>query len=147
VMAWSPNLTAERAAAAQVAYAEKDDLLSRADAVSIHMVLARATTGLIGARELGLMKQGALLINTSRGPLIDEAALLAAVNAGRIVAALDVYDIEPLPSGHALRSAPNVILTPHIGYCVRENLNVFYRESVENVLAYLAGHPIRVLAD
>jgi phosphoglycerate dehydrogenase-like enzyme len=145
VLAWSPNLTAERAAAAGALYSEKEDLLARSDAVSIHMVQAPATTGLIGVRELGLLKPGALLVNTSRGPLVDEAALLAAVNDGRIVAALDVYDTEPLPAEHPLRSARNTILSPHIGYCVRENLGVFYRDSVENVLAFLDGNPIRVL--
>ncbi len=91
------------------------------------------------------MKQGAILVNTSRGPIVDEAALLDAVKAGRIVAALDVFDQEPLPQGHPLRSAPNTVMTPHLGYGVRETWAQFYPESVENALAFLDGKPIRVM--
>jgi phosphoglycerate dehydrogenase-like enzyme len=147
VLAWSPHLTRERAEEAGVQFATKDDLLATADVVSLHMVLAPATRGIIGAREIGLLKPGAVVVNTSRGPLIDEAALVAALRAGRIVAALDVYDREPLPAGHPLRSAPNTVLSPHLGYCVKENFEVFYRQSVENVLAFLDGAPIRPLTD
>ena len=147
VLAWSPNLTPERASAGGATFAQKDELLGRADVISLHMVLAPATRGILGAREIGLMKPGAILVNTSRGPLVDEAAMLAALQAGRIVAALDVYDREPLPAEHPLRSAPNTILSPHLGYCVRENFAVFYRQSIENVLAFLDGAPTRLLTD
>jgi phosphoglycerate dehydrogenase-like enzyme len=147
VLAWSPNLTPERAEAGGAHCAAKDDLLARADVVSLHMVLAPATTGIIGARELGLMKPGAIIVNTSRGPLIDEAALVAAVTSGRVVAALDVYHREPLPVDHPLRSAPNTVLSPHLGYCVQENFAVFYRQSIENVLAFLDGKTLRPLTD
>ncbi|TCR66128.1 D-2-hydroxyacid dehydrogenase family protein [Bosea sp. BK604] len=147
VLAWSPNLTPERAEAGGAQYAAKDDLLNRADVVSLHMVLAPATRGIIGAREIGLLKQGAVIVNSSRGPLIEEAALLAALDTGRIVAALDVYDREPLPADHPLRRAPNTVLSPHLGYCVQENFAVFYRQSIENVLAFLDGKTIRPLTD
>lgn len=147
VLAWSPNLTPERAQAGGAHYAAKDELLAQADVVSLHMVLASATRGIIGAHEIGLLKQGAVIVNTSRGPLIDAAALLAALQASRIVAALDVYDREPLPPDHPLRSAPNTVLSPHLGYCVRENFDVFYRQSIENVLAFLDGKTIRPLTD
>lgn len=148
VLAWSPNLTPERAGAGGARFAAKDELLAQADVVSLHMVLAPSTQGIIGAREIGLLKPGAVLVNSSRGPLIDEAALLAALRAGRIVAALDVYDREPLPPDHPLRHAPNTVLSPHLGYCVRENFTVFYRQSIENVIAFLDGAPpIRLLTD
>lgn len=147
VLAWSPNLTPERAEAGGAQWASKDDLLARADVVSLHMVLAPATKGIVGARELALMKPGAVIVNTSRGPLIDEAALLAAVTSGRMVAALDVYDREPLPADHPLRAAPNTVLSPHLGYCVRENFQVFYRQSIENVIAFLDGKTLRPLTD
>lgn len=148
VLAWSPNLTSERASAGGARFAAKDELLAQADVVSLHMVLAPSTRGIIGAREIGLLKLGAVIVNTSRGPLIDEAALLAALQAGRIVAALDVYDREPLPPNHPLRHAPNTVLSPHLGYCVRENFIVFYRQSIENVIAFLDGAPpIRLLTD
>jgi phosphoglycerate dehydrogenase-like enzyme len=145
LLAWSPNLTPDRAAAGGATWATKDELLGAADVVSLHMVLAPGTIGLIGARELGLMRPGAILVNTSRGPLVEEGALLAALAARRIVAALDVYDREPLPADHPLRTAPNTVLTPHLGYCVQENFEVFYRQSIENVLAFLDGAPIRPL--
>ena len=145
VIAWSPNLTSERAATAGVVYASKDDLMGRADIVSIHMVLSPSTAGLIGRRELALLKPGAVLVNTSRGPLVDEAALIEALQRGGIVAALDVYDREPLPANHPLLHTPNTILSPHLGYCVRENYSLFYRQSVENVLAFLSGTPIRLM--
>jgi phosphoglycerate dehydrogenase-like enzyme len=148
VIAWSPNLTPERAAAGGAEWADKDDLLKRADVISLHMVLAPATTGIIGARELGLVRPGTIIVNTSRGPLIDEAALLDALNAGRIIAGLDVYNREPLPADHPLRQAPNTVLSPHLGYCVQENFAVFYRQSIENVLAFLDGKPpLRPLTD
>ncbi|HEV7268242.1 MAG TPA: D-2-hydroxyacid dehydrogenase family protein [Falsiroseomonas sp.] len=145
VLAWSPNLTPARAEAAGAAWTPKDALLASSDVVSLHMVLAASTAGIIGARDIGLMRQGAILVNTSRGPLVDEAALLAALGGRRIVAALDVFDREPLPPGHPLRTAPNTVLTPHFGYCVRENFAVFHRQAIENVLAFLDGAPIRPL--
>jgi phosphoglycerate dehydrogenase-like enzyme len=144
VIGWSQNLTAEKAAAAGATMVSKQELLSTADVASIHLVLSPRSRGLIGAADLAQMKQGAILVNTSRGPIVDEAALLEAVHAGRIVAALDVYDREPLPAGHPLRSAPNTVLTPHLGYCVQETWQQFYPQCVENALAFLDGKPIRV---
>ncbi|MGQ7793609.1 D-2-hydroxyacid dehydrogenase family protein [Faunimonas sp. B44] len=145
VLAWSPNLTEERAASAAVEYASKADLLARSDVISVHMVLAPSTVGILGRGDFERMKPGAIVINTSRGPLLDEAALVEFANAGKIVAALDVYEREPLPADHPLRRARNTILTPHVGFCVRENFDAFYRQSVENVLAFLDGAPVRVL--
>lgn len=145
VLAWSQNLTAEKAGAAGATLTGKDDLLSRSDVVTVHLTLSERTRGLIGARELALMKRGAVLVNTSRGPIVDEAALTAAVQSGRLIAALDVYDQEPLPATHPLRQAPNTVMTPHLGYVTVENLAVFYEQSVENVLAFLDGQPIRLL--
>lgn len=144
VLAWSQNLTEEKARAEGAVLAGKDELLARADAISIHLVLSDRTRGLIGREEIARMRPGAVLVNTSRGPIVDEAALIEAVRAGRIVAALDVYDQEPLPADHPLRSAPNTVLTPHLGYGVREVWAQFYPQSVENALAFLDGHPIRV---
>ncbi len=144
VLAWSQNLTAERAAAEHATLVSKDELLARSDAITLHLVLSDRTRGLIGAAEIARMKPGAVLVNTSRGPLVDQAALLAALHAGRIRAGLDVYDIEPLPAAHPLRTAPNTVLTPHLGYGVREVWAQFYPESVENALAFLDGKPIRV---
>jgi phosphoglycerate dehydrogenase-like enzyme len=144
VIGWSQNLTAEKAAAAGATMVSKQALLSTADVVSIHLVLSPRSRGLLGAADLAMMKPGAILVNTSRGPIIDEAALLAAVQAGRIVAALDVFDREPLPAGHPLRSTPNTVMTPHLGYCVQETWEQFYPQSVENALAFLDGKPVRV---
>ncbi len=146
VLAWSQNLTAEQARGAGATLVRKEELLSRADAVSIHLVLSPRSRGLIGAPDIALMKPGAILINTSRGPIVDEAALVEAVQSRRIIAALDVFDREPLPPNHPLRSAPNTVLMPHLGYGVRETLTGFYRESAENAVAFLDGKPIRVLA-
>jgi phosphoglycerate dehydrogenase-like enzyme len=145
VLAWSPNLTAEKTRAAGVALASKEELFSRSDAISIHLVLSQRSRGLIGAADLARMKPGAILVNTSRGPIVDEAALLDAVYARRIVAALDVFDREPLPPGHALRNAPNTVMTPHLGYGVQETWQEFYRQSMENALSFLNGTPRRVI--
>ena len=145
VLAWSRSLTAEAAAAGGAALASKDELLARSDVVSLHIPLSPAARGLIGAAELARMKPGALLVNTSRGALVDEAALLAALHAGRIRAALDVYAEEPLPPGHPMRSAPNTVLTPHVGYGTTDTFRQFYGESVQNVLAFLDGAPQRLL--
>lgn len=145
VLAWSPNLVPERAQAAGVEYAGKDALLEQSDAVSLHLVLSDRTRGIIGRKELARMKRGAILVNTSRGPLVDEAALIERVENGALIAALDVYDREPLPQGHRLRQLPNTVLTPHQGYCTRAVYEQFYRESVENIEAWLAGRPQRIL--
>jgi phosphoglycerate dehydrogenase-like enzyme len=145
VVAWSENLTAERAQAAGAVLVSKRELLSQSDAISIHLVLSARTRGLIGAQEFALMKPGAIVVNTSRGPIVDEAALVNALQEGRIVAALDVFDREPLPAGHPLRSTPNTVLTPHLGYGVRETWTAFYEQSIENALAFLDKHPVRVI--
>jgi phosphoglycerate dehydrogenase-like enzyme len=144
VLAWSQNMTADRAQAAGATMVSKEELLSRSDAVSIHLVLSDRTRGLIGAADIARMKPGAILVNTSRGPIIDEKALIEAVQARRIVAALDVFDREPLPANHPLRSAANVVMTPHLGYGVQETWVGFYPQSVENALAFLDGKPVRV---
>jgi phosphoglycerate dehydrogenase-like enzyme len=145
LLAWSPNLTSERAEAEGGTLVSKQELLSRSHVVSIHMVLSPRSRGLIGAADLALMKHGAILVNTSRGPIVDESALLAALQSGRIRAGLDVYDQEPLPALHPLRRAPNVVLTPHLGYCVEETWQEYYPQSVENALAFLDGKPVRVV--
>jgi len=145
VLAWSPNLTAERAAAAGAVHAGKDELLSSADVVSLHLVLSDRTRAVVGAADLARMKPGAILVNTARAALVDEAALLAAVGSGRITAALDVYAQEPLPADHPLGRARNTVLTPHFGYSVREVYAEYFRQAVENALAFLDGKPIRVL--
>ena len=145
VLAWSQNLTADKAAAEGATLVAKDELLARSDAITIHLVLSDRTRGLIGAAEIARMKPHAVLVNTSRGPLVDEAALLAALHAGKIVAGLDVYDQEPLATDHPLRRAPNTVLTPHLGYGVAEVWSQFYPESIENALAFLDGKPVRVM--
>ncbi len=145
VLAWSPNLTADRAAEAGCTLATKEALLAQSDAVSLHMVLSERSRGLLGEADLARMKPGAILINTSRGPLVDEAALIRAVQGKRIVAALDVYDREPPGSDHPLRRAENTVLTPHLGYGVAETWRVFYGQSVENACAFLDGAPVRVV--
>ena len=145
VLAWSQNLTQEKAQAAGVRLVDKATLLAESDAISLHLVLSDRTQGILGAADLARMKPGAMLINTSRGPLVDEQALLERLRAGKLVAGLDVYGEEPLPSDHPLRSLSNVVLTPHLGYCTREVYAQFHRESVENVLAFLDGKPTRVL--
>ncbi|HTT40844.1 MAG TPA: D-2-hydroxyacid dehydrogenase family protein [Burkholderiales bacterium] len=145
VLAWSQNLSPEKAQAAGAKLVDKAALLAEADVVTLHVVLSERTRGILGAQDLERMKPGAILVNTSRGPLVDEAALLAALQAGRLVAALDVYGQEPLPADHPLRTLPNVVLTPHLGYCTREVYSQFYRESIANVAAFLDGKPTRVL--
>ncbi|GIX45999.1 MAG: hypothetical protein KatS3mg131_0210 [Candidatus Tectimicrobiota bacterium] len=146
VLAWSQNLTAERAAACGATLVGKDELLSRADVVTLHLVLSERTRGLIGARELSLMKPTAYLINTSRGPIVDEAALLAALQRRAIAGAgLDVFDEEPLPPDHPLLQLDNTVLTPHLGYVTEETYRVFYGQAVEDIEAFLRGQPVRVL--
>jgi phosphoglycerate dehydrogenase-like enzyme len=145
VVAWSQNLTAEAAQAGGAEWLPKDELLARADVLSLHLVLSGRTRGIVGAAELARMKQGAILVNTSRAPLVDEAALVAALRADRIVAALDVYDGEPLRADHPFCSLPNTVLTPHLGYSTAEVYRVFFEQGIENALAFLDGAPIRVL--
>ena len=145
VIAWSPNLTEARAQEMGARLVGKSDLMAEADAISVHMVLSPRSRGIIGAEDIGRMKRGAILINTSRGPLIDEPALIAAVEAGAIIAALDVYDKEPLPPDHPLRASRHAVLTPHLGYGVEQTWRDFYPRSVENAIAFLDGKPIRVL--
>ena len=142
VIAWSQNLTAEAAQAAGARRVEKDELFSQADIVSLHLVLSERTRGLVTARELGLMKPQAYLINTSRGPLVEEDALIAALKAGRLAGAgLDVFDREPLPADHPFRSMANVTLTPHLGYVTRETLRAFYSGMPDAIAAFAADTP------
>lgn len=146
VIAWSQNLTAERAAQYGATLVTKDELFTRSDILTVHVQLSARTRGLVGARELGLMKSSAYLINTARGPIVDEAALVLALQARTIAGAgLDVFDQEPLPSGHPLTLLDNTILVPHIGYVTTDQYQVRYRETVENIAAYLNGAPLRVL--
>lgn len=146
IVAWSQNLTAARAEECGTHLVSKDELLARADVITIHLVLSNRTRGLLGARELGLMRPSAYLINTSRGPIVDEAALLEALRRRTIAgAALDVFDQEPLPAGHPLLAMENVVLTPHLGYVTADSYRRFYGETVENIAAFLAGAPERVL--
>jgi phosphoglycerate dehydrogenase-like enzyme len=145
-IAWSENLTPEAAAAAGARAVARDELFATADIVTLHTRLSERTRGLVGARELALMKPTAFLVNTSRGPIVDEKALLTALHRGAIAgAALDVYDKEPLPQDHPLRAAPRTLLTPHLGYVTEGTYEVFYRDAVEDVAAFLRGEPVRVL--
>ncbi len=145
-IAWSPNLTEERAAVHGVERVSKQELFTRSDVLSIHMVLADSTRGIVGWDDLQLMKPGALFVNTSRGPLVCEGALIRALREGLIAgAALDVFDHEPLPVDHPLCSLPNTLLTPHLGYVTEKQFQLFYDEIYEDVTEFLAGRPIRVL--
>ena len=145
VLAWSQNLTDARAAEASAVRVDKAALFARSDVVSVHMVLSERSRGIVGAAEIAAMKPGAILVNTSRAPLVDNVALLAAVQARRVVAALDVFDTEPLPPGDPWRGAANTVLTPHLGYVTQENMAELYRQCAEDVAAWLAGAPIRVV--
>lgn len=147
VLAWSQNLTRERSDAVGVELAaSKEVLLAASDVVSVHLVLSERTRGLIGGHELGTMRPGAYLVNTSRGPIVDESALVEALRQGTIAgAALDVFNEEPLPANHALLTAPNLVLTPHLGYVTQENYTVFYGDVVEDITAFLDGAPVRVI--
>jgi phosphoglycerate dehydrogenase-like enzyme len=146
VVAWSQQLTAAAADAAGVTRITKDELFGSSDVVTIHYKLSPRSAGLVGAHEIGLMKPTAYLVNTSRGPIVDTDALLVALRTGAIAgAALDVYDEEPLPAGHPLRNAPRTVLTPHIGYVSDDGYRVFYGEAVEDIAAFAAGRPVRVL--
>ena len=146
VLAWSENLTAERAAEAGATLVPKDTLLREADFVTVHMKLSERTRGLMDTREFSLMKPSAYFINTSRGPIVSEAALLQALHTGQIAGAgLDVFDTEPLPAAHPLRRLPNAIVTPHIGYVTERGYALFYTQVVENIRAWRAGKPLRLL--
>jgi phosphoglycerate dehydrogenase-like enzyme len=148
LVAWSQNLTSERAKAVGVRLASsKEELLEISDFVSIHLVLSERTRGLIGAAELRRMRSSAYLINTSRAQIVDQAALVEALESGWIAGAgLDVFEIEPLPEDHVLRSLPNVLATPHLGYVTQANYRTYYQEAVEDIKAFLAGEPIRKLS-
>jgi phosphoglycerate dehydrogenase-like enzyme len=147
VSAWSQNLTEKRAEEVGVELApSKEELLAGSDFVSVHLALGDRTRGLVGAAELALLKPTAFLVNTSRSAIVDQDALLAALHAGRIAGAgLDVFDVEPLPAAHPMRSAPRLLTTPHLGYVSRSNYETYYGAAVENIQAFLAGTPLRRL--
>jgi phosphoglycerate dehydrogenase-like enzyme len=145
VLAWSQNLTAEKAREGGAELVSKDELFSQSDAVSVHLVLGPRSRGLIGAADFARMKKGAIFVNTSRGPIVEEAALIAAIREGRIIAALDVYDREPLPADNPFRSLPNTVLTPHLGFTTVEGLHAFYQPAMENILAFLDGTPVNLM--
>lgn len=143
-IAWSQNLTTERAAEHGVTAVSKEELFRRSDVLSVHLVLSKRTRGLVGAAELALMKPDAWLVNTSRGPIVDEAALVEVLRRKEIGgAALDVFEVEPLPADHPLRTLDNTVLTPHLGYVTRDVYEVFFRDAVEDIAAYQAGRPVR----
>jgi phosphoglycerate dehydrogenase-like enzyme len=147
VIAWSQNLAADKCAQAGVGYVAKDELFRQSDFITIHLVLSDRTRGLVGARELALMKASARLINTSRGPIIDEPALIAALREKKIAGAgLDVFDVEPLPLDHPFRTMDNVVITPHLGYVSVQNYRTFYNAIIEDIRAWLDGKPVRVLS-
>jgi phosphoglycerate dehydrogenase-like enzyme len=146
VVAWSQNLTPEKAEAGGAKYVTKDELLATSDFVSIHLALSDRTRGLIGAADFATMKKSAILVNTSRGPIVDEAALIAALKNRTILhAGLDVYDKEPLPADHPLIKLDNVTLIPHLGYVVEDAYRHFYGGAVKDIEAWLDGSPINVL--
>jgi len=145
-IAWSQNLTEDKARAAGADYVSKDDLFRNADFVTIHLVLSDRSRGLIGAKELGLMKKSAYFINTSRGPIVEEKALIAALQSKSIAGAgLDVFDIEPLPLDHPFRKMDNVVITPHLGYVSEQNYRKYFPDIVEDIRAWLDGKPARVI--
>ena len=146
VLAWSTNLTEETARAAGAERVSKETLLCESDVVTLHLVLSERSRNTIGAAELGLMKPSAYLVNTSRGPLVDTAALEEALRGNRIAgAALDVYDVEPVPAGASIASLPNTVLTPHLGYVTQQNYEHFYGGALEALKAWMAGQPVRVI--
>jgi D-3-phosphoglycerate dehydrogenase len=147
VIAWSQNLTPEKAKEAGAEYASKEDLFRDADITTIHLVLSDRSRGLIGAKELGLMKKTAYLINTSRGPIIEEKALIAALQNKSIAGAgLDVFDVEPLPLDHPYRKMDNVVITPHLGYVSEQNYRKYFPDIVADIRGWLDGKPVRVIA-
>ncbi len=145
-IAWSQNLTAEKAAEAGVGYVSKEELFRQSDFITIHVVLSARSKGLVGAAEFALMKPSAYLINTSRGPIVDEAAMLAALREKKIAGAgLDVFDVEPLPKDHPLRKMDNVVLTPHLGYVASQNYRAYFAGVVDDIRGFLDGKPVRVM--
>lgn len=144
--AWSQNLTTEKAESAGARLVSKNELFEKSDVVTIHLVLSERTRGLVRAEDLERMKPGAVLVNTSRGPIIVEPDLLKVLQSGTLHAALDVYEREPLPADHPLRKMENVTLSPHLGYVHEDNYRIFYADTVENVAAWLSGNPVRRLA-
>lgn len=145
-IAWSQNLTAEKAQAGGAELVTKEDLFRNADVVTIHIVLSDRSRGLVGAKELGLMKKTAYLINTSRGPIVDEKALIAALQSKSIAGAgLDVFDVEPLPLDHPFRKMDNAVITPHLGYVSEQNYRKYFPDAVEDIRAWLDGKPVRVI--
>ena len=147
VIAWSQNLTPERCKEVGVEYVSKDDLFRNSDFISIHVQLGQRNRGIVTARELGLMKKTAYLINTSRGPIVEEAALIDALNKKQIAGAgLDVFDVEPLPLDHPYRKMENVVITPHLGYVSQQNYEKYYPDILENIRGFLDGKPVRVIA-
>lgn len=147
VIAWSQNLTPERAGEAGVAYASREELFATSDIVTVHYQLGPRSRGLITANDLGRMKKTAYLVNTARGPLVDEQALIAALREKRIAGAgLDVFDIEPLPLDHPFRALDNVVITPHLGYVSEQNYKKYFPDIVEDIRAWLEGNPVRVIS-
>jgi D-3-phosphoglycerate dehydrogenase len=146
VIAWSQNLTPEACAAAGVTYATKDELFAKADIVTIHLVLSSRSRGLIAATDLARMKPTSYLVNTARGPIVDEAALLDMLQKKKIAgSALDTFSVEPLPVDHPLRKLDNVVLTPHLGYVTQENYRRYYGDMVEDIAAWIGGNPVRAM--
>ena len=147
VIAWSQNLTEDKARGAGVKFVSKEELFRQSDFITVHLQLSPRTRGLVGAAEFGLMKPTAYFINTSRGPIVDEAALLATLRGHKIAGAgIDVYDVEPLPLDHPLRKLDNAVITPHLGYVTEENYRRFYGQMVDNIRAWLDGNPVRVIS-
>ncbi|KAB0507846.1 D-2-hydroxyacid dehydrogenase family protein [Pseudomonas moorei] len=146
VIAWSENLTAERAAQVGVSYVSKQELFEQADVLSVHLVLSDRSRGLVNAEALGWMKPSALLVNTARGPIVDEAALIKALQKRQLAgAALDVFDVEPLPPLHPFRTLDNVLATPHVGYVSQQNYQLFFSQMIEDIQAWAAGASIRLM--
>ena len=147
VIAWSQNLTEERAAEIGATRVDKATLFEQADVVTLHLILSDRSRGIVGAEDLARMKRSAYIVNTSRGPLIDQPALVAALEEGRIAGAgIDVFDTEPLPIDHPLLAAPHTFLTPHLGYVTQQNYRAYYEGCVEAIEAFNAGAPVRVIA-
>ena len=146
VIAWSENLTADRASEAGVTYVSKQQLFEQADILSVHLVLSECTRGIVDSQALKWMQPTALLVNTARGPIVDEAALIKALQKNRLAgAALDVFEQEPLPANHPFRTLENVLATPHVGYVSRQNYQMFFSQMIEDIQAWAAGAPVRVL--
>jgi D-3-phosphoglycerate dehydrogenase len=147
VIAWSPNLTAERCKEVGVGYATKEELFANADIITIHVVLSDRSRGLVGRADLARMKPSAFLVNTSRGPIVDETALLETLQQNKIAgAAIDVFSVEPLPVDHPFRKLDNIVLTPHLGYVTEEGFRAHYTQMVEGIGGWLKGEPVRRLA-